>query len=157
MSDAWDAAVAACPAGWFGPAVEPRWPSRWRAWYRDSQTGDDTTSAFGATEELALRGLAEERQIWSAPPETLDSEDRVVLRTLGEPVPEEQIADAILAAACTRDAPPGEPAGTAVTVQGASYVWTYVDGPHGEHYLLLTYAADRSYGMMGMDCDTVTP
>jgi hypothetical protein len=56
---AWDE-VPQDPPGWFGPAVERRWPDRWRAWYRRHDGSNETLDAFEDSEAAALRALASE-------------------------------------------------------------------------------------------------
>jgi hypothetical protein len=57
LDAAWKAATDALPEGCFGPAVEPRWPNRWRAWAR-LPAGTDTIDAFAGSEAAALQALA---------------------------------------------------------------------------------------------------
>ena len=56
LAAAWTEAEAATPSGMAGPAVEPRVPHRWRAWYRRITDGT-TIDARGDTEAAALRAL----------------------------------------------------------------------------------------------------
>lgn len=64
---AWDRAIASMPDGWFGPRIEARWPSRWRAW-AERADGAHRVSVFGATEVEALTLLASRMELDSAPP-----------------------------------------------------------------------------------------
>lgn len=58
---AWTVAGDVVPHGMFGPAVEPRFPGRWRAWfYWPAPDTRDSISAFGDNEAGALLALVAE-------------------------------------------------------------------------------------------------
>lgn len=61
LDEAWAKATDAIPRGMFGPAVEPRFSGRWRAWfYWPAPDTRDSISAFGASETEALLNLVAE-------------------------------------------------------------------------------------------------
>lgn len=67
LAEAWAEAGAGVEAGWMGPAVEHRWPDRWRAWVYKPWPSRDSIGVFAESEEAALRSL---RVALSAPEPT---------------------------------------------------------------------------------------